>query len=238
MIKFQTFNKDLPFIDEINGSMLENPQRNVNRWHTLNIPYNIYFTNSQNIGSQQYDWFKLKDLNFHTLETCFPQINSMINIFGDFNEKLIIDPINSESWTKLVLNSVYIHFSNSINEIEAKGIAWMCARFPSLQELEINYHTELDRSILLSFILKEEQKFGMYLKQIKFLKANPINFNRQECWIRIDKLNQKFGVCVDDKIIPCKAIHIDIIWEFRWFEYLDSSLDKNQQFLIVKNKSV
>ena len=92
--------------------------------------------------------------------------------FGDFeDEEDKLEPINSDSWTKLSLSYNLAGPKYSFEEYENKEVAWMCARFPSLRELEFKYDKSLSHKVLSSFVFEEQDEYSNYLKQIKVLSA-------------------------------------------------------------------
>ena len=162
--------KDSIFIDIMTSKIFHSSQLKFEKWHILSVAFQIYSFQPFGFVTQDNDWLKLKDINFNTLDVSFFQICSMIMTFGDFNESgSKLDPINFDSWTKLSIAFSLINSNSVQDDLPFKQIAWMCARFPSLQELELHYKTLWDPEILSGFLFKDHEKYGSYLKQIKTL---------------------------------------------------------------------
>ena len=183
---------------------------------------------------------KLKNIRFHTLEIDPSKIDSLIMAFESFEDNdSKLDPINSDSWIRLSLKSSFCDTKSTFEKFEVKSIAQMCARFPSLRELEIYYNNSLYENTFNLFLLEEQKEYNTYLKQIKTLwaKLNK-NLSNNESFICIEKSNITFGVLIGERIASCKANKVYIKWLIRWCELVDSSLNQNQHYLIIKNESV
>ena len=160
-----------------------------------------------------------------------------IEAFEDDDSKL--NPINSDSWIKLSLKSSFCETKGTFEKFEVKSISQMCARFPSLRELEICYNNSLYDNTFNSFLFEEQKEYSIYLKQIKTLSAKlNKNLSNNESFICIEKSSITLGVLIGEKIASCKANKVFIKWLIRWCELIDSSLNQNQHYLIIKNESV
>ena len=143
-----------------------------NHWSSLSIRMCNYFFSR---GIYSNSWIgknldKLREINFHTMDISDKEINLMIDHFGDFTEENnTLDTINSDSCTRLLLK--YYFLFGHLNEIKVRSIAWICARFPNLKDIEFNRVSNVVRKEILENILfkDDNDRFLKYLRQINWV---------------------------------------------------------------------
>ena len=115
----------------------------------------------------------------------------------------------------------------------------MCARFPSLRELELHYIKSLTPDIFDALICEEENELSFYLKQIKTLSAKPsIEINKYDRIIKIYKSNKRIWIWTGSNYLLCKAKHVSVTWFKENWTLVENPLDENQYFLLIKNNWV